>query len=105
MIKRIIIKQETKVASVTVTDPICLKGAFSDYKGMLVDYICKGDADLDLALTGCAICKLDEIHRQLFMVYILEYWNAYTMDIINGTYRFINYTSMVYQSFIEHMAN
>lgn len=94
-----------------IYNPINLLGTFMDYKGMLMSFMRKIDLDcsvskldLNLLITGCEICRLDEAHQVLFIMYILEYWNAYAMDIINGNYKHINCTSMIYNSWIKHMA-
>lgn len=91
----VVIKKETEIN---------VYGAFLDFKGMVVNYIENHNADLDFALFGCWICKMDRIHQTLFMMYILEYWNAYAMDIINGEYKYVNLTDMVRLSYLEHMA-
>jgi len=50
------------------------------------------------------IINLDYMRAVLFMNYIIEYWYAYTSDIINGHYKHINMTSIVWNSFLDHMA-
>ena len=84
-----------------------IKHVFSEYKGMLVEYAKDHEATIDLNLlhTMLKIANLDEIYGLLFMIYISKYWHAYTMDIIEGKYVYINYTDMVYNSFIEYMAH
>ena len=93
-----------KTITIAETETINLIGAFADFKGMLVDYIVNNDVDLDLALTGCTICKLDEIHKALFMMYLYKCWNAYVNGIINGDYTYVDYTPMIYRAWINHMA-
>lgn len=84
---------------------INLINTFADYKGMLLAHWKNHDATLEMSLCVAQITKLDEIHRALFMMYILKYWHEYTMDIINGNYKYIYYTTMVYKSWLEHMAH
>ena len=87
-----------------VTEICNAYSAFLDFKGMVANYIRNYNVSLEFALFGYWICKMDKIHQTLFMMYILEYWNAYAMDIINGTYKYINLTDMVRVSYLEHMA-
>ena len=47
---------------------------------------------------------MDKIHQTLFMMYILEYWNGYAMDIIDQKYKYVNLTEMVRLAYLEHMA-
>ena len=84
-----------------------IKNTYADFKGLLVKYANANGTTLDLDILHAAIkiTMLDEIHRILFMIYILEYWYAYAMDIINGKYAYINYTPMVWDSFREHLAH
>lgn len=92
----VVIKKETEIN---------VYGAFLDFRGMLIEYFCKNsNANLEIGHTAMKIDLMDKIHQTLFMVYILEYWNAYTMDIINGNYNYVNLTSMVWNSWLEHMA-
>lgn len=84
-----------------------LENTFNDFKDMLVSYANANGKklDLDILRTALKITMFDKIHSVLFMGYILEYWYAYTIDVINGKYTYINFTPMVYDSFLEHMAH
>lgn len=76
---------------------------YRDFRGMLIS----NDITMHInSITAiCEIENLDKTHAILFTQYICEYWNAYTMDIINGHYNYIHMTDMVWDSFVEHMAN
>ena len=79
-------------------------GLFADYKGMLVNYVATGKADLNLAIVTAKICHLDEAHKALFIMYISQYWEEYTFDTINGNYRYVKLTEIVYNAWLRHMA-
>ena len=87
-----------------VTEIVNAYGAFLDFKGSVANYIRNYNADLEFALFGYWICKMDKIHQTLFMMYILEYWNGYAMDIIDQKYKYVNLTEMVRLAYLEHMA-
>ena len=78
---------------------------YRDFKGMLVPRVNESCMHINNINATCKIADLDKIHAITFMLYIYEYWYAYTMDIINGEYNYINMTSMVWNSYIEHMSN
>ena len=79
--------------------------AFRDFRGSVNNYLTNNNADLDFALFAVSISTMDQINQVLFMVYLLEYWNAYTMDIVNGEYKYVNLTNIVWKSWKEHMAH
>lgn len=76
---------------------------FRDFKGMLVD---KG-YELTLHKNNInaieTIERMDKANAISFLIYIFEFWYAYTMDIINGNFDYINMTNMVLESFYEYM--
>ena len=76
---------------------------FRDFRGMLVTKANDITMHINSIHAVCKIESLDKIHAILFAQYIYTYWNAYTMDIINGEYSYIHMTSMVWESFKEHM--
>ena len=79
---------------------------FKDFKGMLVPYVTDNGKtlDLDVLYATLYIDRLNDIRKPLFMIYILKYWYAYTMDIIEGKYEYVNYTPMVWSAFCRHMS-
>ena len=89
----------------SVTEIKSLYGAFLDFKGMSISYAKKNANKLDVETLGCIyiISRLDKVHGALFMVYVLEYWNAYAMDIIEGKYNHVKLTEIVFNSWLEHM--
>ena len=86
----------------SVTEIKSLYGAFLDFKGMLVSYA-KNNTDFRTIGSAYIINRLDKVHGALFMVYVLEYWNAYAMDIIEGKYNHVKLTEIVLNSWLEHM--
>lgn len=78
---------------------------YRDFKTMLVERFNVSTMHINSIQATCKIADLDKIHAITFMVYIYKYWNAYTMDIINGNYNYIHMTSTVWESYLEHMAN
>lgn len=78
---------------------------YRDFMGMLVSKANDMTMHMDSIKAVCKIESLDKIHAIIFTQYISEYWNAYTMDIINGCYNYIHMTGMVWDAFVEHMAN
>ena len=95
-IMKVKIKNETEINA--------LYGAFLDFKGMLVNYANNNAQKLDFETLGCAyiINRLDKMHSILFVKYLIEYWTAYTMDIIDGRYNYVKLTEMVFNSWLEH---
>ena len=91
-----------EIKAVEIRREISLYGAFLDFKGMLVSYA-KNNADFETIGSTYIISRLDKTHSVLFMVYVLEYWNAYVMDIIEGKYCHVKLTEMVFNSWLEHM--
>lgn len=80
---------------------------YRDFKGMLVNRanaITMHISNTENIKAACKIADLDAIHAVLFAQYINKYWHAYCWDIIQGEYNYINMTSMVWESFKEHMA-
>ena len=77
---------------------------YRDFKGMLVERVNVSCMHINNINATCKIADLDKIHAITFMVYVYKYWYAYVMDIINGEYNYINMTSMVWNSYLEHMA-
>lgn len=77
---------------------------YRDFRGMLITRA----NDLTMHISNIEavvkIANLDQIHAVLFAQYINKYWHAYCWDIIQGEYNYINMTSMVLDSFKEHMA-
>ena len=78
---------------------------YRDFRGMLVPRVNISTMHINSIQATCKIADLDKIHAIIFAQYIYKYWYAYTMDIINGSYNYIHMTSMVWDSFTEHMAN
>lgn len=79
-----------------------LNGMFMDFIEMAIEYVNKPNADLDACYTIGIIHEMNKLERVSFMEYIKEYWNAYTMDIINGDYCYIKCTPIVYQSWEDY---
>ena len=79
-----------------------LNGMFMDFEEKAIEYASKIDADKDTCFTLGIICAMNKIERVSFMEYIKEYWNAYTMDIINGDYCYIKFTPMVYLAWEDY---
>lgn len=79
-----------------------LNGMFMDFIEMAMEYVSKPNADLDACFTIGVIQAMNKLERVSFMEYIKEYWNAYTMDIINGDYCYIKFTPMVYQAWEDY---
>lgn len=78
---------------------------YQEFKNMLVSKANDITMHINSIQATCKIADLDKIHAVLFAQYIYEYWNAYTIDIINGNYNYIHMTGIVWESFIEHMTN
>ena len=93
--------KETPTETRTATNSK-LKGKFADFKGMFCNYaVNHGSAYYkDMAIQ---ICNLNEMETFLFISYISVYWDAYTMDIINGDYKYINLTEMVWNAWLEYL--
>lgn len=85
-----------------VTEITNLIGAFMDFEGMAMEYIAKRNADEDASYALQEMCVMNKMEKVSFMAYLLEYWNAYTMDIINGNYCYIKFSSIVYQAWEDY---
>ena len=80
-----------------------LKEVFADYKGMLCEYAQLSLANIDTKDVALKICNLNETHQIMFADYITSRWEEYTKAIINGKYKYIHLTQMVYDSWVEYM--
>ena len=83
---------------------------YRDFKGMLLSefngkIMHTNSMRADSMRAMCKIADLDRLHAIMFMVYICEYWHAYTMDIINGRFLYIHMTGIVWDSFVEYVKN
>ena len=77
--------------------------AFRDFEGMLIRYFMKNhNANATVYNVALRITKMNRTKQTFFIMYILEYWNEYAMDIINGEYNLINLTETVFDSWIKH---
>ena len=75
---------------------------FRDFNGMISSYMLRNNVE-DIELFSISINNLGKTHKMLFMAYLLANWNAYAMDIINGNYKHIGLTHIVYTSWLEYM--
>ena len=75
--------------------------AYADFARMAFGYATT-EAESETAFFLGAICNMDRVESIGFIKYILEYWNAYTMDMINGKHRYTYLTRMVYESWTEY---
>ena len=104
----VMVLRESEVKQMKITKETTVENlyeAFRDFRGAVNNYLVNYNADLNFALFAVSISKMDKIHQSLFMVYLLEYWYAYTMDIINGDYKYVNVTNIVWKSWKEHMVH
>ena len=81
---------------------VTLKGIFADFKGMFCNYALNNSSTYykDLAIS---VCNLDDEFQIMFAMYLKIYWEAYMMDVINGTYKYINLTEMVWNAWLEYL--
>ena len=77
---------------------------YRDFKTMLVERVNVSTMHINSIQATCKIADLDKIHAITFIVYAYKYWYAYVMDILNGEYNYIHMTSMVWDSYVEHMS-
>lgn len=83
-----------------------LRGAYIDFKNMaMYGYARSANADTEICFCLGMICGVSKEESECLMVYLLENWYAWTMDIINGSYKYVNMSEMVYSSWLEHKAN
>lgn len=78
-----------------------LNEKFRDFREKAVAYVAKPNANAEVCFVFGQICVMDEEVRIDFMRYIFDYWYAYTLDIINGTYKYVSLTSAVWNAWVE----
>lgn len=88
--------------STTETEVTNFIGAYADFAGMAQEYTNKPKADGETCFYLGKICSMNKSESVSFMEYILDSWNAYAFDIINGNYKYIKMTRMVYESWVEY---
>lgn len=80
-----------------------MRGAFLDFMGMaLHGYADSPKADAKICFHLGMMCGVSKEESEQLMSYLIEYWNAYAMDIINGKYKYISLTEVVYSSWLEY---
>ena len=77
---------------------------YRDFKAMLVERVNVSTMHINSIQATCKIADLDKIHAITFIAYAYKYWYAYIMDTLNGEYNYIHMTSMVWESYVEHMS-
>lgn len=93
------------IKTITVTEISNYRGAFLDFKGMaLHGYADSQKADAKICFTLGMMCGVSKEESELLMEFLIEYWNAWTMDIIYGTYKYVNLTETVYSSWLGYKA-
>ena len=85
-------------------ETMCLRGAFADFKGMAEEYAERKNSDSKTSFILGKICAMSESESISFIQYILDDWNAYSFDVINGKYKYVNLTEIVYSSWLEYKA-
>lgn len=80
----------------------CLHELYLEFKGKSINYAKQPKANGEVCLYFGMICGMSKSESISFMEYILDDWNAYAFDIINGKYKYINFTEMVYNAWVEH---
>lgn len=95
----------TLILPVEATEITNLRGLFLDFKGMaLHGYADSPKADAKICFTLGMMCGVSKEESELLMNFLIEYWNAWTMDIIYGTYKYVNLTETVYSSWLGYKA-
>ena len=88
--------------------PSQLLNVYKDFYGMLTKYYTyhADDCDIDELHIACRMGTHleDNIHKILFTVYLIEYWNAWFIDVLDGEYKYIHMINMVWDSWLEYMA-
>lgn len=94
------------VPSVYVLDNIFdnFYAMFMKYCGRYTRYA-KYPIELDPCVLLCFVRmdKMDISTREAFIGYLLEYWQAYTMSILNGEFKYMNCTEIVYSSWVDYI--
>jgi hypothetical protein len=84
---------------------INLRGAFLDFKNMaMYGYARSVNADTEICFYLGMMCGVNNEEIEQLMSYLLEYWNAYVMDIVDGRYKYVKLTEIVYSSWLEYKA-
>lgn len=86
--------------------PSQILNIYKDFYGMLTKYYTyhADDCDIDELHIACRMGNLDNIHKTLFTTYLIEYWNAWFIDVLDGGYKYIHMINMVWSSWVEHMS-
>ena len=88
--------------------PTQLLNVYKDFYGMLTKYYTyhADTCSIDELHIACRMGTHleDNIHKILFTVYLIEYWNAWFIDVLDGKYKYIHMINMVWSSWLEYMA-
>lgn len=78
---------------------------FLDFKGMTTNHaLYSKRPNPDFLKFYKWISCLDTAAQISFMMYIWANWHAFSMDIINGEYNYVNFADMVKNSYLNHIA-
>ena len=83
------------------TEPtvINVENLFLDFKGMVHVYANSPKANAKNCLYLGMMCGEDS---KWLMIYLLDNWYAWLMCVVDGNYKYINLTEMIYQSWLEN---
>lgn len=85
---------------------INVRGLFLDFVGMASHgYATLPKADTKICFYLGMMCGVDKEESEWLTIYLLENWYAYIMDIVDGNYKYVNLTEMVYKAWLEHKAS
>lgn len=86
-------------------ETMCYRGLFLDFMGMaLHGYADSPKADAKICFGLGMMCGVSREESEKLMKYLIENWKAWLMDILDGKYKYVNLTEIVYSSWLEYKA-